>query len=150
MKSSAFYFLCAVPDLILKKVPASVPASSTGAGSALNLDESVDVIEIKQSQAVIGKTADCRHIYVQVFAQLLFLATGFLVKSLRSSLIPREVSGNGLCISKSGQIVLFKLKIKIGQITNCQLQFEVSKVIRPSLPIRSLISSDVCADFQTD
>ena len=111
----------------------------------LDASESFDVNEIKQSQSATGRTTDCPNVYAQIFAQLRFLATAFMLKSLKSCWVPPGVSCNGLFLSKSGQMILFTLKIKIGQIDSCELKFESSDVIRPSLPVHSISGSDVCA-----
>ena len=142
MKSSSIYFFCAVPDLIFKKT--SSAHTSTAAGSAVHV-ESIDCIEIKQGRLSTGRTADFPHEYTQIFAQLHFLATAFVVKALKKRQCPSEVSCNGLLLSKSSEMVLFTLKIRMGEIGSCELKFESSKVLPPSLPYRSFRGSDVCA-----
>jgi len=91
------------------------------------------------------ETADFPHEYAQIFAQLHFLATAFVLKALRKHQHPPEVSCNALLLNKSGKMVLFALKVKIDKIASCELKFESSNVITHSLPVGSLFGPDVCA-----
>ena len=140
-KESSFYFLCAVPDLILKKKGTS--SSTSNAGSSMHVDESLDLIEIKH-QTSIGRTAEYPHFYAQIFAELHFLATAFVLKELKHGQVPPKVTCNGLLLTKSGQMTLFMLTTTIGTIDTCRLVFESCNLIRPSLPVATVSGPDVC------
>lgn len=148
-KGSSLYFLCAVPDLILKKntVSSSVPSTSS-ACSAMYIDETLDILEIK-GQSSTGRTEEFPHAYAQIFAELHFLTTAFMLKELKADRVPTNINCNGLLINKSGQIILFRLMTTIGTIDVCQLEFCCQNLCRPSVSIHSMSGSDVCAAITT-
>jgi len=91
--------------LIFKKT-SSVPAS-TAAGSTV-LVESSGIIEIKPGHLSTGRTVDFSHDYSK------FCTTAFLATEQQQC--SPKLSCNGLLLSISGEIVLFTLKIKMGEI----------------------------------
>lgn len=143
---STFYSLCAVPDLIFTKKTSRASTASNPMYVDVSEGDETELIEIKNGGPLpCSRTNDLPHAYAQVFGGLHFLATARVINRLRSNKMLDEVNCKGLLINRKDKLILFTLKVKIGQLCNSELPLEYSKLDVHN-PVVSL--AHVCAGIQ--